>query len=94
MIKYNQLSLLDTIKGISPSELESFTRDYIIDHKFITTKDIGYAYLKAHYGIPSLHSERYKVLRILNYKLGKILPKLCNEGFIIKHNSRVYRRVE
>lgn len=89
-----QISLVDTIKGVLPSELERFTRSYIKVHKFITSKDIGYTYINTHYNLPRFRHERNKLIIILNHKLGRILPKLCNEGIIEKFNNRTYKRVE
>ncbi len=89
-----QINLVDIIKGVLPSELERFLREYIKDHVFLTLKDISYNYINTYYRSPLLRIERNKVIMILNMKLGRVFTKLCNEGIIRKYNSKTYKRVE
>ncbi len=88
-----QLSLVDTIRGVLPSELEKFIRKYIKNHVYITLRDISYYYIKTYYSFPLMRYERNKLIKILNMKLGRIFTKLCNEGIIEKFNSKTYKRL-
>ena len=87
-----QITLVDTIKGVLPSELERFAREYIKDHVYITQRDISYNYIHTYYSFPIFKSERDRPIIILNRKLGKIFSKLCTEGIIEKFNTKTYKR--
>lgn len=87
-----QLDLVDIIKGVLPSELERFLREYIKEHTFITSKDVGYSYINTYYSLPLLRHERDRIIKTLNMKLGRIFTKLRNESIIEKYNSKTYKR--
>ena len=90
----NQISLLELIKGVLPSELEQFTRDYIEDHKFLKLQDISYYYIDKYYNLPKIRNERLNLIHTLNRKLGRVVPKLMKEGLIEKFNTKTFKRIE
>ncbi len=90
----NQISLIEIIKGVLPSELKRFTKEYIKEHKFITLKDISYSYINTSYRFPALKIERDKILQTLVYKLCRVIPDLKKEGLIERFNGKTYKRVD
>ena len=90
----NQISLVELIKGVLPSALKKFTKNYIKEHTYIKLKDVSYCYIETHYNSPLLRHEKSKLITILNHKLGKLIPELKSEGLIAKYNGKTYKRVE
>ena len=85
--------IVDTIRGVLVSELETFTRSYIKDHIYITLRAISYSYIDTYHNLPLYRYDRGKLIKILNCKLGRAISKLCREGIIEKYNSKTYKRV-
>ncbi|HEC36951.1 hypothetical protein LCGC14_0833650 [marine sediment metagenome] len=90
----NQISLVELIKGVLPSELKRFTRKYIEDHKFLTLKDISYSFIDTYYSFPILRHERLNLIHILNRKLGRLISELMKESLIERFNVKTYKRVD
>ena len=88
-----QIDLLAVIKGVLPSELERFTRSYIVDHVYITLKDISWSYINTYYRIPLRVYEREKLIHTLNRKLGKIVMGFIQKGILERYNTKTYRKI-
>ena len=89
-----QISLLEIIKGILPSEIERFSRKYINRHVYFKLRDIAYYYLETYYTFPITKYERDNLLQILARKVSRFIPKLMKEGLIEKYNQKTYKRVD
>ena len=85
--------IVDTIKEVLLSELERFARSYIKDHIYIKSRAISLSYIESYHKLPLFRNERDKLIKTLNFKLGRVMRNLLREGIIEKFNSKTYKRL-
>ena len=93
----NHLGLIEVIRGVLPSELERYTREYISDNKYIKSSSVAYSYLKTYFNPYLLNMNKFenkKLVRSLTRKLGRTLSKLESEILIERFNTKTFKRVE